>query len=81
MCRVCFVETGTDEDRCEQHDGKRPSSVIVYVWEPRSSKDENSQLVGERCVIEGTGGEYAIVRFLDSRRRLTVPRRTLRRAA
>lgn len=69
MCRVCFVETGTDQDVCDAHDGKRPSSVIVW-------------LLGHReCVIEATGGSDAIVRYLDTGARGTVRRRDLRRAA
>jgi hypothetical protein len=82
MCRVCQSETGSSSDLCGVHDGKRPSSVIVYTWQPRNAGTA-PELRGERCVIEATGGDEAIVRFLDMRgtRRLTVSRRSLRRAA
>jgi hypothetical protein len=84
MCRVCQTETGSESDLCGDHDGKRPSSVIVYTWEPRNA-DTAAELRGARCVIEATGGDEAIVRFLDTKqkqpRRLTVLRQSLRRAA
>lgn len=83
MCRVCYVETGTDDDVCELHDGKRPSAVIIYVWEPRNPHHRVEELRGKRCVIEATGGDDAIVRFVDVRptRWLQVERRSLRRLA
>jgi hypothetical protein len=68
MCRVCLTDTGSSSDLCGAHDGKRPSSVIVYTWEPRHP-GQAPELRGKRCVIEATGGDDAIVRFLDTRGR------------
>lgn len=69
MCRVCFLETGSDEDLCPAHDGKRPSPTRVWVY------------AGKRCVIEATGTSDAVVRFLDRGGRATVLRTDLERAA
>jgi hypothetical protein len=81
MCRVCMAAPATDGDLCENHDGKRPSPVLVYVyaWKNNERRDE---LHGRRCVIEATGSMgTALVRFLDTGERVTTSRRALRREA
>lgn len=79
MCRVCFAETASGAEFCRAHDGKRPSPRITYVWRP-SNPGPAIRLRGERCVIEGTGGDQAYVRFIGGGR-LTVRLDDLEREA
>ena len=85
MCRVCLIETGSTDDLCSAHDGKRPSSRIVWRYVP-TAPGPLSRLRDRLCVIEATGSVDAIVRFVDEGSpsrpfRSTVQLRDLERAA
>lgn len=86
MCRVCLSEVDGTVDLCEAHDGKRPSTRVVWRYVPRTAGGPLARLRDRRCVIEATGSTDAVVRFIDvgsplRPTRSTVQLRDLERAA
>ena len=54
------------------------TTVYTYAWR---NNERRAALFGRRCVIEAQGAlGTVLVRFLDTRERVTTSRRALRRA-